>query len=274
MLEIPESQTVSAQVEKMLLGKKIKKVTAAAAPHKFAFFYGDPAEYPALLEGRTLERARPSAGLVELCLGDCLLTFGDGANLRYYGPGEPLPKKHQLLLQFEEGDSLVCTVRMYGGLMAFRDGENENFYYLVTKEKPSPLSEEFDFPYFEKLFQETNSNLSVKAFLATEQRIPGLGNGCLQDILFTAGLHPKRKLSSLGAEQVETLYQSVKETLLKMTELGGRDTDQDLFGQPGGYQTLLSKNTLPYPCPVCGGPICRQAYLGGNVYFCPNCQPL
>ena len=27
-------------------------------------------------------------------------------------------------------------------------------------------------------------------------------------------------------------------------------------------------------CPFCGGPISRQAYLGGNVYFCIRCQPL
>jgi len=30
----------------------------------------------------------------------------------------------------------------------------------------------------------------------------------------------------------------------------------------------------PVSCPVCGAAIVRQAYLGGNVYFCPVCQPL
>lgn|GEM_PF-2077218 len=34
-------------------------------------------------------------------------------------------------------------------------------------------------------------NPCPKAFLATEQRIPGLGNGVLQDILWTARIHPK-----------------------------------------------------------------------------------
>ena len=28
------------------------------------------------------------------------------------------------------------------------------------------------------------------------------------------------------------------------------------------------------PCPACGGSIIREAYMGGNVYFCPNCQPI
>ena len=37
-----------------------------------------------------------------------------------------------------------------------------------------------------------SQNLSVKALLATEQRIPGLGNGVLQDILHKTGVHPRR----------------------------------------------------------------------------------
>lgn len=116
--------------------------------------------------------------------------------------------------------------------------------------------------------------MSAKAFLATEQRIPGLGNGVLQDILFEAGLHPKARLENLTDEDLDSLYRSIKRVLLRMTQQGGRDTEKTLFGQYGGYMTILSKKTLEEPCPVCGGMISRQAYLGGNVYFCPRCQEM
>jgi formamidopyrimidine-DNA glycosylase len=86
--------------------------------------------------------------------------------------------------------------------------------------------------------------LSAKAFLATEQRIPGLGNGVLQDILWYANIHPKRKISTLSAEQKHKLFRSVKTILAEMTELGGRDTERDLFGCNGGYITRLSKKTV------------------------------
>jgi formamidopyrimidine-DNA glycosylase len=59
-----------------------------------------------------------------------------------------------------------------------------------------------------------------------------------------------------------------------MTDLGGRDTEKDMFGHMGGYKTILSKNTLKNPCPNCGNEIVKEAYLGGAVYFCPTCQPL
>ena len=85
--------------------------------------------------------------------------------------------------------------------------------------------------------------MSVKAFLATEQRIPGLGNGVLQDILQQAGLHPRRKIGSMTEAYRKRMYESVVGTLEKMTAAGGRDTEKDLFGNKGGYQTLLSEMT-------------------------------
>ena len=46
------------------------------------------------------------------------------------------------------------------------------------------LSDAFTLDYFKSLIDEATLKLSVKAFLATEQRIPGIGNGVCQDILF------------------------------------------------------------------------------------------
>jgi formamidopyrimidine-DNA glycosylase len=114
--------------------------------------------------------------------------------------------------------------------------------------------------------------MSVKAFLATKQRIPGFGNGVLQDILFNAGLSPRRKLNTLSEAELDRLYDSVKRTLAEMTEKGGRDTETDLFGMKGGYASILSRNTLGTACPRCGNTIVREAYLGGNVYYCRECQ--
>ncbi|TLN02797.1 endonuclease VIII, partial [bacterium] len=113
---------------------------------------------------------------------------------------------------------------------------------------------------------------SLKAFLATEQRIPGLGNGVLQDILFNARLHPKKKLGTTDARQRETLFDTVVTTLHEMTASGGRDTERDLFGNPGGYATKMSKFTAGNPCAECGSTIVKEAYLGGSVYYCPGCQ--
>lgn len=107
----------------------------------------------------------------------------------------------------------------------------------------SPLSADF-VPHFRKVFAESPGTLSAKAFLATEQRFPGLGNGVLQDILFAARIHPKRKLRNLTEAERERLLSAVVSVLGEMTAQGGRDTEKDLFGRVGGYATKMSKNTL------------------------------
>ena len=274
MLEIPEAVTISSQIKETLAGKKIAKVEAAHSPHGFAFYFGNPDDYPALLEGKTIDDAYPSGGQIEIAAGGARLTLNDGTTPRWHKAGSKVPAKHQLYLEFDDKSFITCTVQMYGGMMAFPDGTNDNFYYLVGKEKPSPLTAAFDEAYFDGLCGKAKPNTSAKALLATGQRIPGLGNGCLQDILFTAGINPQTKLSSLSDGQLANLFDSLKRVLLAMTDGGGRDTEKDLYGCPGSYITVLSSKTWGGLCPACGGAIVRKAYLGGNVYFCPSCQPV
>jgi formamidopyrimidine-DNA glycosylase len=212
--------------------------------------------------------------MIEITAGDRRIVFGDGANLRNYDDLKKTPLKHQLLLEFDDRSALVCTVQMYGSVLAFMEGMCDKKYYLVAKEKPQPLEDAFDRAYFDTLRIEVSGKLSAKAFLATEQRIPGLGNGVLQDILFHAGIHPKRKMRTMTEEEFERLFRAIKDTLAEMTRMGGRDTEKDLFGIPGGYRTLLSKNTVGKPCSICGSDIQKAAYMGGSVYWCPACQPL
>ena len=272
MIEIPEASVLTQQLNATICEKKIQRVVAAHSPHSFAWFSGDPAQYPALLTGKTIGAANNFGGMVEILVDDVALLFGDGVNLRFYQTGEAQPPKHQLLVEFSDETSLYGTVAMYGGLWCFKEGTHDNPYYLVAKEKPSPLSEAFDFDYFSGLFTPESEKLSLKAFLATQQRIPGLGNGVLQDILFRAGLHPKRKTATLELKERQTLFQSIKNTLAEMASRGGRDTERDLFGTPGGYLTRMSKNTVGKPCQVCGSTVQKQAYMGGSIYFCPGCQ--
>ena len=272
MIELPETHVLSKQITQTLVGKTISRAAANTHPHGFAFYSGDPAAYDAMLSGKKITESGTGYGewceTVGIICEDMLLAIG--TPIKYHAPGEKLPKSHQLLLEFEDGSHMSCTVQMWGALhcVPIADRAKER------KQIPNPFEDAFDEAYFNSLIGSVKPTLSAKALLATEQRIPGLGNGVLQDILFNAGIHPKRKLQTMSDSDTHRLFTGVKSTLKEMRDCGGRDTEKDLFNQSGGYRTILSNKTIAFPCRVCGSGLVRQAFLGGNIYFCTVCQPL
>lgn len=273
MIEIPEAIVLAEQCKQILTGKVVEEVLAGLSPHKFAWYVGEPGDYPKKLVGKRVQTAQAFGGHIEMELGDVFLAFSDGIQLSYLEENQKLPKKHQLLIRFTDQSVLVASVRMYGGIWCFFEGEWDNIYYQLAKKKPGPLDEGFTPAYFRALVNEKRvQKLSVKAFLATEQRIPGLGNGVLQDILYDAGIHPKQKLHALTESDKEGIYHSIHRVLSEMVEKKGRDTEKDLLDQPGGYRTKMSRKTLGTNCPKCGSQIQKASYLGGSIYYCPHCQ--
>jgi formamidopyrimidine-DNA glycosylase len=102
----------------------------------------------------------------------------------------------------------------------------------------------------------------------------GVGNGYLQDILFRAKVHPRKRCVDLTDKERKALYTAIRETLKQAVELGGRDTEFDLYNRPGKYKRILDSRQVGKPCPECGTPIEKMQYLGGAAYYCPSCQKL
>ncbi|MCL2833068.1 MAG: hypothetical protein FWD78_07855 [Treponema sp.] len=277
MIELPECHVLSEQINKTLTGKTIVRAAANTFPHKFAWYSGDPKDYGKKLKGKTITGSNPGTGYTcggntEIICDDILMVIS--TPIKYHESGAKLPKSYQLLLEFDDGSSMTCTVQMWGAMFCFPANKNELPKNFKVNKTPDPLTDAFDRPYFDSLVKNCKPGISAKAFLATEQRIPGLGNGVLQDILWNARINPRKKLGDFNGKEFGVLYKSLKSTLLAMRKQGGRDTEKDLFGNSGGYKTILSANTLKDPCPACGNTIIREAYMGGNIYFCPVCQPV
>lgn len=272
MLEIPESKNISRQIENELIGKTIVEVINATSPHSFTWYYDDPLKYNEILVGKEIESTKGHGSFVDIYFDHhTTISISDGVNIRYYSPLETQPKKHQLLIIFDDRSFIAFTVSMYGSIQAYK-GTLENTYHQGSLNKISPLDDSFDELYLESIFKSVTKNISIKALLATEQRIPGLGNGVLQDILFNAGIHPKRKILTISDFEKGELFHSIKTTLSDMTDKGGRDTEKDIYGKSGRYKSILSKNTYKDPCLNCGDTIIKEAYLGGSIYYCPTCQ--
>lgn len=294
-MSLVENQVVSNQLQNTVVGKTIVKVVANQNPHTFVWFATEPQyafasaevshkqaeQYEALLTGKVIENSEVHFGSYStynfLYVGDRALMFS--LPTRYYAPGEKLPKRHQLYLVFADGSSLALCGSLGGAIYLFRVDENGLAADYPPPDTPSVLSDEFSESFFLDLIKNTDlaklkPAKTVKCFLATNNRIPGLDNSILHEILWEAQVNPKSDMAALGEAEYKRLYAAIKKVFPAVIAAGGLDTGKDIFGNPGTYATQVSRNTLGKPCGRCGDPIVKEPHLGGAVYYCPKCQPI
>jgi formamidopyrimidine-DNA glycosylase len=275
MIELPEALVIARQMSEELRGKRIASGVRGNAPHKFAFYSRSPEEYAKILKGKTMGGATGHGSAILAAVEpDYVFGLGvGGERILFHQDESTLPKKHQLLLHFEDGTYLTITVQGWGAAWLLHHSEVADHPHL-GKQGVSPLSDAFTWEYFRGLFETLTAedSRSAKYFIISEPGIWGVGNGCLQDILFRARIHPRRRAVDIVGRERRALYHAIRETLQQMVDLSGRDSEYDLYGRPGGYRRILDSKSVGQPCPECGMPIEKSQYLGGAVYFCPGCQ--
>lgn len=273
MIELPEAIVLAKECE-TLIGKRVQQVCPPTSPHRFCFYSMDAQNYQSLLQGKSVIGCESFGLFVQLVFEEqCFLAVCDGVKLRYYNNGEDAPSKYQLKIVFFEGDCLVFTVGLYGSI-ALHQNDFENEYFLISKRSVSVISDEMTSQDILAKMDSEEKNISAKAFLATKQRFPGIGNGVALEVLYQAHIHPKQKIKYLSQKEKEDLAYALKEVPKEMAEMGGRDTENFLLGQAGGYRMQMSKKGALSGCEECGAKIAKENFLGGSIYYCPHCQKL
>jgi len=66
MIELPEAFVLAKQIKETLVGKTIQNAAANTHPHGFAWYWGEPAQYGALLNGKKITGATAYGGRPEI----------------------------------------------------------------------------------------------------------------------------------------------------------------------------------------------------------------
>jgi formamidopyrimidine-DNA glycosylase len=279
MIEMPEAVTVAGQMNSTLAGKTVARFWRGNLVHKFLWLNRPAEEIDSMLAGRTITGAASFGRSIHIHLGgENLLWFSDfGGRILFHAAGEVLPQNAHLVWDFADGSHLTFAMQMWGAVKLL---ERADFGERPLAETGTPpLDPDFTFEHFDRMLDAYPEKTAkgVKGFLvATGHVMPdhvsGLGNAYVQDVLFRAGIDPRRKVMALNSEERRRLFTAIQELMSKAIELGGRDEEVDLFNQPGRYVRLMGSQTAGKPCPACGTPIQKIAYLGGACYLCPQCQ--
>lgn len=275
MIELPEAVTIARQMSAELAGKRIASAVRGNAPHKFAFYSRTPEEYAAILAGKTMGAAADHGSLIlaQVEPGWVLALGCGGERILYHKGADTLPQKHQLLLNYDDGTHLSVTVQGWGAAKLLKQGELAGDS-LLGPARVSPVSDAFTNEHLQGLFAEVPAEdaRSIKFFCISKPGLWGVGNGTLQDILFRARIHPRRRAVDLTEAERHALYAATRYTLQQAVDFGGRDSERDLYNRPGRYERILHSDMVGRPCPTCSTPVAKIQFLGGASYFCPRCQ--
>lgn len=115
----------------------------------------------------------------------------------------------------------------------------------------------------------------VKAFLLRQDRITGLGNIYVCELLHVLGISPHAPANALSLKDWQRLIPQMRRILNKAIELCGttfRDF-QDSRGTEGGFGRLLKVYAREgQHCKRCSGVVIREEIAQRGTFWCPGCQ--
>jgi len=279
MPELPEVETIRGQLEKLIVGKKIKEVKVGL-PKMVKLPLG---KFRKIIIGSTIKDVSRRAKILifELSNGQSILTHLKlSGRLIFRKKGESIQpedaKWNHLIYYFTDNSRLFHNdLRQFGYVKLVETCGLEDFF---KKEKlgPEPLEKEFTFGEFSAIL-ERKPKAKTKQFLMDQQNIAGIGNIYSDEILFFAGIHPLRKIANLKPTEIRKIFNGIKKILVKATKLQGSSINLYLnaLGREGKYVPKLNVyGREGEKCSRCGAIIKRVKIGGRSAHFCPKCQPV
>ena len=278
MPELPEVEVLRRDLEKEVVGKKIKSVevtgTRSVRRHK------NKKEFIALLEGRKIVAVQRRGKYLVLRLDGpeaLIVHLGmSGQLLRAKSAREKAPKHTHVVIHFTQGGLLrFVDPRTFGEMFVTKYDELEEQVQELAHLGLDPLETAMSWDLFGRMLADKHARL--KSLLMDQKFIAGIGNVYSDEILFQAGLKWDRMSDALSQQEIRRLYRAIFETLQDAVKYRGSSlADEqyvDLFGKPGEYQ--LHHKVYAHdgdPCRRCRRLIVRQKVGGRSTFFCEACQ--
>jgi formamidopyrimidine-DNA glycosylase len=111
----------------------------------------------------------------------------------------------------------------------------------------------------------------VRNLLQDQTFVSGIGNAYADEILWTAKLHPKRRVGSLTADEMRRFYGALRSVLAEGLAEVEKTMPAELGEKPRAHMRVRGR--AGKPCPRCGATLMRRRKGLDDVDLCPKCQP-
>jgi formamidopyrimidine-DNA glycosylase len=274
MPELPEVETIKEHLRKLVVGSLITQVEVL-----------DPGlveqpsteEFERELGGERITGAwrRAKHLIVELDSENSLVfQLKIGGQLLLVPPVEEL-KTALMLVLYLDGDRRLF-LRDETRFSRVRLLNTEELEERLSTLGPEPLEDEFR-ENGAKYLRETLSSrrAQIKPLLLDQKVVSGIGNIYVDEILYDARLHPRRKANTISNEEWKELHAAILKNLAAGVEHRGTTVRlyKDVLNRTGEHQNYLRVfEKHGKPCPDCGGKVVREKVGGRPTHFCPSCQ--
>ncbi len=277
MPELPEVETIRRELERDVIGKRIKtvEVTGTRTTRRNA----NKKAFASRLEGTKFTGVdRKGMYLILKVDTDDILVIHLGTSgqlLRNAAKDDMAKNTHVVITFTQTGQLRFVDPRTFGEMFVTTPDELNAEVPELDTLGVDPVEEPMSWQTFGHLL--LKHKMKLKAFLTDQSIIAGLGNIYADEILFAAGLRYDRMSDSLSTQEMRRLYRSLVETLHDAIKYGGSTlADEqyvDLNGKRGEYQEHHKVyDREKQACRRCRTPISKTKFQGHSTYFCSQCQ--
>ena len=278
MPELPEVEVVRRDLEREVVGRKVKSVEALGT--RAVRRHTNRKQFVDRLVGKKVVGVdRRGKYLLVRLDGDDVLVIHLGMSgqlLRTKSARDPMLKHTQVVIGFTQGGQLrFVDPRTFGEMFVT---ELDNVDKEVTELAHlgiDPLETAMSWEHFGSLVAARHAKL--KPLLMDQKFIAGIGNIYSDEILWGAGLRWDRMSDSLTSQEIRRLYRAMMETLQDAVKHRGSSlADEqyvDLFGKPGEFQQYHNVYAREgEACPRCRHVVVRERVSGRSTFLCSACQ--
>jgi formamidopyrimidine-DNA glycosylase len=276
--ELPEVETIRRDLDKEVVGKKIKSVEATGL--RSIRRHKTKKDFTGRLDGQKINDVlrRGKYLLFKLDGGDVLVVHlgMSGQLLRARSAKEVAPKHTHVVITFTQGGQLrYVDPRTFGELFVTAFDDLVATVPELAHLGFDPIEDVMSWNRFGELLAARHTKL--KPLLMDQKFIAGIGNMYADEILWAAGLRPDRGSDSLSSQEVRRLSRAMSETLQDAIKHRGSsladEQYRDVFGEVGDFQSQHKVyDREGEPCRRCRRPIVRVKANGRSTFFCERCQ--
>jgi formamidopyrimidine-DNA glycosylase len=282
MPELPEIEVLRRDLEKEVLGRRIKEAEVRSTRNAMKVIrrHGRRKEFQDMLVGAKVEKIERSTRflVLELDNGNAFVVhLGQTGRLFKTSASDPIAAHTHIVLSFTIGGQLrIIDPKLTGEAFVIPSEQIDSMSeFSPTALDPLNNQNALTWQHFSSLLEQRGS--TMKELLMDEHFIVGLGDIYSDEVLFGAGLRYDRPSDKLSSQDVRRLYRALMEIMQEAVKARGTTQGADGFRDLGGAEGMYQIELKVYerdgePCRRCRNRIERAEFAGGVTYFCPQCQ--